>query len=46
MALAVQEQIADRAADQCQLITLFGKQSTEFDGLGPHFEIQWAPSRM
>ena len=31
----------DRAADQCQLVTLFGEQSTKFDGFRPYFEIQW-----
>ena len=36
----------DRAADQCQLVTLFGEQSTKFDGFRPYFEIQWAPSRV
>ena len=42
----MEQQIPDRAADQCQLVTLFGEQSTKFDGFGPYFEIQWAPSRV
>ncbi|GDZ77111.1 hypothetical protein MCC01990_02210 [Bifidobacteriaceae bacterium MCC01990] len=46
MALSMEQQIPDRAADQCQLVTLFGEQSTKFDGFRPYFEIQWAPSRV